>query len=105
VCVFSQHLLAWSSPHAHVCARQIPSIGHNKTLSLSDKKKQTKKNPRATIPAKVRFVTHKKLVAMGKVLIFISDASQILGMTEIGGGMERERRRITVSRMVISPLF
>jgi len=43
----------------------------------------------ATIPAKVRFVTHKKLVAMGKVLIFISDASQKLGMREIGGGVKR----------------
>jgi len=39
---------------------------------------------------------------MGKVLIrvFISDGSPKLGMREIGGGMERERRRITVSRMV-----
>jgi len=81
------------------------ALGTTKLSPCLTKKKQTKKNPRATIPAKVRFVTHKKLVAMGKVLIFISDASQILGMTEIGGGMERERRRITVSRMVISPLF
>jgi len=58
----------------------------------------TKITPRAKIPAKVRFVTHKKLVAMGKVLIFLSNASQKLGMREIGGDMERERR-ITVSRM------
>ena len=34
VCVFFlQYLLALSSPHARVRARQIPSIGHNKTLS------------------------------------------------------------------------
>ena len=66
-----------------------------------------KKIPRATIPAKVRFVTHQKLVAMGKVLIrlFISDASPKLGMREIWGSMEWERRRITVSRMVALTWF
>jgi hypothetical protein len=44
---------------------------------------------------------------MGKVLIrvFISDASPKLGMREIGGSMEWERRRITVSRMVALTWF
>jgi hypothetical protein len=57
---------------------------HNKTLALSDKK-----FPRATLPATVRFVTHKILVAMGKVLIFINNASQKLGVREIEGGVKR----------------
>jgi hypothetical protein len=37
---------------------------------------------------------------MGKVLIFISNASQKVGMREIGVGVKRGRRRLALSRMV-----